>query len=229
MKNISNLYLILLIFFITIISQGCNKENNKDVTFEPPKEYSSDKERELSVKEEMLNQRQKELDERERNLNIKDSILTARELALNQGKIDTTSKTDLTKKDIKEKKNIEKEKELNKRLDNPKNTIQDYLEYIKRAVEGGNFDENIKKASDQWEGRSVESFKKSYKNVKKFSRLEEPVVLSQKGNTAKVKVKVKQVEVKDNKEVESTLTVIYNLVADKNGKWKIKGNIIDKK
>lgn len=227
MKHLIRFSFLLIVFLL--ISFGCNKEDNKNVSFEPPKEYSSDKERELSVKEEMLNQRQKELDERERNLNIKDSILTARELALNQGKIDTTSKSDVTKKENKEKKNLEKEKELNKRLDNPKNTIQDYLEYIKRAVEGGNFDENMKKASDQWEGRSVESFKKSYKNVKKFSRLEEPVVLSQKGNTAKVRVKVKQVEVKDNKEVESTLTVIYNLVADKNGKWKIKGNIIDKK
>lgn len=227
MKHLIKFSFLLIV--LLLISFGCNKEDNKNGSFEPPKEYSSDKERELSVKEEMLNQRQKELDERERNLNIKDSILTARELALNQGKIDTTSKSDVTKKENKEKKNLEKEKELNKRLDNPKNTIQDYLEYIKRAVEGGNFDENMKKASDQWEGRSVESFKKSYKNVKKFSRLEEPVVLSQKGNTAKVRVKVKQVEVKDNKEVESTLTVIYNLVADKNGKWKIKGNIIDKK
>lgn len=228
MKYLSK-FTLLLITLSLLINFGCNKEDKRDVSFEPPKEYSSDKERELSVKEEMLNQRQKELDERERNLNIKDSILTARELTLNEGKIDTTSKHDVTKKENKEKKNLEKEKELNKRLDNPKNTIQDYLEYIKRAVEGGNFDENMKKASDQWEGRSVESFKKSYKNVKKFSRLEEPVVLSQKGNTAKVRVKVKQVEVKDNKEVESTLTVIYNLVADKNGKWKIKGNIIDKK
>ncbi len=229
MKYIINLSTSLFIILLLLIFGGCNKEDNKETNFEAPKEYSSDKERELSVKEEILNQRQKELDERERNLNIKDSILTARELALNSGKIDTTSKSDLTKKEIKEKKNLEKEKELNKRLDNPKNTIQDYLEYIKRAVEGGNFDDNMKKASDQWEGRTVESFKKNYKNIKKFSTLDEPTVLSQKGNTAKVKVKIKQTEVKDNKEVESVLTVIYNLTVDKNGKWKIKSNIIDKK
>ncbi len=229
MKHLLVISFFLLFIISGLFILGCNKENDKNISFEAPKEFSSDKERELSVKEEMLNQRQKELDERERNLNIKDSILTARELALNEGKIDTTSKSQTSKKENKEKKNLEKEKELNKRLDNPKNTIQDYLEYIKRAVEGGNFDENIKKASDQWEGRSVESFKKSYKNVKKFSRLEDPQVLSQKGNTAKVKVKIKQVELRDNKEVESVLTVIYNLVADKNGKWKIKGNIIEKK
>ena len=85
----------------------------------------------------------------------------------------------------------------------------------------------MKKASETWENRPADSFKKNYKNVKKFTVTEEPKVVSQKGGTASVNVKIKQSTVgSDGKEVEKESVVTYNLVADKTGKWRIKSNIV---
>ena len=215
---------ILLIFFI----MGCDKKNEQpEVTFDQ-KETAANKEKELQTKEEMLNLREKEINEKDKNLNhIIDSVIAARTgTAKIEGTItDTTkSKTKTEPKDKKEK-NKEKEKELNKRLDNPKTAVNDYLEYVKRAFEG-NFDENMKKASLQWENRSLATFKNNYKNTKKFVVVEEPQVLSQKGNDASVKVKVSQTDKVNGKDVEKKMTITYKLAADKNGKWKIKSNVV---
>jgi hypothetical protein len=113
-------------------------------------------------------------------------------------------------------------------LDNPKVAINDYLEFIKRGIgDDKTFDANMTKASQVWESRSPDAFKKSYKSTKKFIVTEEPTVVSQKDGTASVKVKVKQTFTgKDGKEEEKESTVVYNLSADKNGKWKIKSNLV---
>ena len=122
----------------------------------------------------------------------------------------------------------EKEKELNKKLDNPKVAIGDYLEYIQRGISDTKaFDANMKKASQVWENRDAESFKKNYKSVKKFVIVQEPKVVSQKNGSAVVTVRVKQTNLgTDGKEYEKESTITYNLAADKNGKWRIKSNIV---
>ncbi|MBN1633606.1 MAG: hypothetical protein JW917_05530 [Ignavibacteria bacterium] len=222
---------IVVLIFITVL-HGCGEgdESGQNLQTGSTEQYA-DKEKELQVREEMLNQRIKELDERERNLNLRDSILNSKSVEMNVENLSDSIKLAQEKKKLEEKKKKaeEKEKELNIRLDNPKETITDYIQYIQRGIEGGNFEENMKKASQQWENRSVESFKSSYKGIKKFSAIEDPKVLKQEGKTAKVKVKIKQVrDGKDGKDTEETITVTYNLVADKNGKWKIKSNILDK-
>ena len=52
-------------------------------------------------------------------------------------------------------------------------------------------------------------------------------LLNQKGGNATVKVKVKQSTIgADGKETEKESVITYNLVADKNGKWRIKSNIV---
>lgn len=222
---------IVVITFIVILN-GCDKGDETDQSQQQNStEQYTDKEKEMQVREEMLNQRIKEVEERERNLNIRDSILNSKSVEMNVENLNDSMKIAQEKKNLEEKKkkSEEKEKELNKRLDNPKETISDYIQYIQRGIEGSNFEENMKKASQQWENRSTESFKSSYKGVKKFTTIEDPKVLKQEGKTAKVKVKIKQVRAgNDGKDTEEILTVTYNLVADKNGKWKIKSNVLDK-
>jgi hypothetical protein len=125
---------------------------------------------------------------------------------------------------------VQKEKELNKRLDNPKIAVNDYIEFLQRATSGsGNFEQNIKKADEQWEKSNVNRFKKNYKDTKKLVVLEEPKVVSQKGDDAVVDVKIKKVDMKDGKEVETDMTVRYFLVADSKGKWKIRENKVTTK
>ena len=134
---------------------------------------------------------------------------------------------DTSKVKTKKEKNTEKEKELNKKFDNPKTAVGDYLEYIKRGItDNKTYDVNMKKASEVWENRNADSFKKGYKNTKKFVVTQEPEVVSQKGNNASVKVKVKQTQTVGGKEEEKEITVTYNLVADANGKRKIKNNVV---
>jgi hypothetical protein len=145
--------------------------------------------------------------------------------------LDTAKTTDSAKikeKALKEKKMEDKEKELNKKVDNPKVAIGDYLEYIQRGIsDSKTFDSNMKKASQVWENRDADSFKKNYKSVKKFVIVEEPKVISQKGGNAVVTVRVKQTNTgNDGKEYEKESTITYNLSADKNGKWKIKSNVV---
>jgi hypothetical protein len=225
MKLFKLLLAVLFLFPLLIINSCGDKSDEED--FNEPEEFSSDKEKELRDKEEFLKIKEEELRAWEERLKGMDSL-----------KVDTTAEkkdtSKVKKQETQKDKNLtEKEKELNKRLDNPKTAINDYLEYIKRGVnKSGSFDKNMKDASEVWLSPSFNRFKVNYKNTKQFIILSEPKVVSQKGSNATVKVKVKKVDIieKDGKqqEVSSEMTVSYNLVADKNGKWKIKNNIVIK-
>jgi predicted DNA-binding protein YlxM (UPF0122 family) len=218
---------------------SCGKKD-EDTSFAPPNEISSDKERELKEKEEFLRLKEEELrnqnqqqtqtpdttvnNNNNNELARQDSILKQRV----KDSIKTVSQNIPQKKEKKEL--VKKEKDLNKRLDNPKAAIDDYLEYIKRGVgEEGNFDKNMGAASELWTGRSKNTFKSAYKNTKEFIVVSEPEVVSQKGDNATVKVRIKQVEKVNGKDKSSEMTVTYNLVADSKGKWKIKGNKVKRK
>jgi hypothetical protein len=237
MKNIK--VLILTVFVLTLVYTGCNKkqeQQDQQQNLNQPKEQFVDKEKELKEKEELLRIR-------EENLNKREQDLKAREEKLGISGTDTTKKqtqtTDTTKTKTKEKdkektdkKNKEKEKELNKKLDSPTTTIKDYLEYIQRGVaDKKKFDQNIKKASQQWQSNQDGAYnrmKNSYKTSSKFTLVSDPVIVSQENNKATVKVKV-QVTNKTKKGDEvKDMNITYNLVADKNGKWLIKNNAIQK-
>lgn len=225
MKPVYFYFLLSLTFSFLLFS--CHKKEEEPQQQLPPQtEISSDKEKELRDKEELLRIKEQQLKEWEERLAQRDSGKTLRIETR-----DTTAKfsgKDTVKiKDLKKQKLEEKEKELNKRLDNPKVAIEDYLDYIKRAIsDNKTFDANLKKASQVWENRSYESFKKSYTGVKKFIVETEPKVVSQKGNTATVSVKIKQTVSKNGKDEEKEITVTYNLVADEKGKWRIRSNIV---
>lgn len=213
------LYLMIVAFVAVIV--GCNKnQDNQNQLNLPQQQVSSDKEKELQVKEDLLNQRQKELDEREKTLNARDSALTVKTLETEKGKTADSTKT--KKEKDKEKKQTEKEKELNKKLDNPTVAISDYIEFIQRATEG-NYDDNIKKAANCWEKPTVDNMKKQYKNVKKIVIVEQPKVVSQKNNKSQVKIKIKMTRNEGGKEKSDDMTLTYSLKADDNGKWKITG------
>ncbi|MGB9696096.1 MAG: hypothetical protein ACPL2D_02260 [Ignavibacteria bacterium] len=220
-----NFYFILLLTLSFLLFSCHKKEEEPQQQLPPQTEISSDKEKELRDKEELLRIKEQQLKEWEERLAQRDSGKTLH--------IETKDTTKLTKKDtvkvkdLKKQKLEEKEKELNKRLDNPKVAIEDYLDYIKRAIsDSKTFDANLKKASQIWENRSYESFKKSYTGVKKFVVETEPKVVSQKGNTATVSVKIKQTVSKNGKDEEKEITVTYNLIVDEKGKWKIRSNIV---
>ncbi len=224
MKNIKLVLPISLIFLFVFLF-SCKKDNDTEQQIPQQQEVSSDKEKELRDKEEFLKIKEQQLREWEENLNKRDT----------SGKFKKTEEKDTNKvvkdtskiKTKKDDKLSEKEKELNKRLDNPITAVSDYLEYIKRGIaDSKTFDANMKKASESWESRSVESFKKSYKSTSKFIITQEPQVISQKDGNASVKVKVKQTQNINGKDEEKEITVTYNLVADKNGKWKIKSNVV---
>lgn len=219
--------LFTAIFFTLLIIAGCNKKEEQPQTFiPPPQETSSDKERELKEKEEFLKLKEEELKKQGLQDTVKSDIKKDSIAAI----IKDTSKTKTQiKKEEQKKKFTEKEKELNKKFSDPKAAVKDYLEYIKRGVsEDGSFDGNMKKANEVWDGNSLTKFKANYKNTKKFIMLTDPELVSQKGSTAVVKVKVKKTDKVNSKDVESDLTVTYNLVADANGKWKIKSNTVKK-
>jgi hypothetical protein len=218
-------YFILFVTLSFVLFSCHKKEEEPQQQLPPQTEISSDKEKELRDKEEFLKIKEQQLKEWEERLAQRDSGKTLYTETKDSTKL---SKKDTVKvKDLKKQKLEEKEKELNKRLDNPKVAIEDYLDYIKRAInDSKTFDANLKKASQMWENRSYESFKKSYTGVKKFIVETEPKVISQKGNTATVSVKVKQTISKNGKDEEKEMTVTYNLIADEKGKWKIKSNIV---
>ncbi|MFA5405149.1 MAG: hypothetical protein WC358_09460 [Ignavibacteria bacterium] len=221
--------IIPFIFLLTfVLFYSCKKDDDPNQQIPQQQEVSSDKEKELKDKEEFLRIKEQQLREWEDNLNKKDTggvfkdkkseIKDTTKIAKDTSKVKTKS-TD--------KKVSEKEKELNRRLDNPVTAVSDYLEYIKRGIsDNKTYDANMKKASETWETRSADSFKKSYKNTKKFIVTQEPQVVSQKDGTANVKVKVKQTQTLNGKEEEKEITVTYNLIADKSGKWKIKSNVV---
>ncbi len=219
--------LFTAIFFSLLIIAGCNKKEEQPQTFiPPPQETSSDKEKELKEKEEFLRLKEEELKKQGLQDTVKKEIKKDSISAITK---DTSKTKTQIKKEEQKKKFTEKEKELNKKFSDPKASVKDYLEFIKRGVsEEGSFDGNMKKANEVWDGSSLDKFKANYKNTKKFVMLTEPELVSQKGSTAIVKVKVKKTDKVKSKEVESDLTVTYNLVADANGKWKIKSNTVKK-
>ncbi|MCE1164553.1 MAG: hypothetical protein LWX07_04025 [Bacteroidetes bacterium] len=216
---------ILISFILTITS--CNK---KEETSNLPqqKEQYSDKEKELKDKEDFLKIKEEQLKQWEERLKKIDSTLIAQGKETTVTDTSKTVKDTLKSKDKNKEKFTQKEKELNKRLDNPQTAVGDYLEFIQRGVsDSKTFDANMKKASQVWESRTADSFKKNYKGVKKFIVTEPPTVVSKKGENATVKVKVKQTTVgSDGKEVEKESSITYNLVADKTGKWRIKSNVV---
>lgn len=215
MKYLPYAILASILFTFT----GCGDNETED--YKPPLEYSADKEKELQEREEFLRLKEEELRRREQLL---DSTGETSDTSKTTQK--DTVKTTSEKKEEK-KEDVKKEKELNTRLDNPKATIDDYLEYIKRGTEeGGDFDKNMSEASKLWNNRSVNVFKKNYKNTDKFIVESDPKVVSNDNKTAKVKVDIKTV---NEKGVEEDMTVTYILEADSKGKWKIKGNTLVKK
>ena len=217
---------VILISFIFTITSCDKKDEQQNVTQQ--KEQYSDKEKELKDKEDFLNIKEEQLKQWEERLKKIDSTLISQGNDTGAKDTSKTVKDTVKTKDKNKEKFTQKEKELNKRLDNPQTAVGDYLEFIQRGVsDTKTFEANMKKASEVWDGRSADSFKKNYKNVKKFIVTGPPTVLSKKGETATVKVKVKQTTVgSDGKEVEKESTITYNLVADKNGKWKIKSNVV---
>lgn len=232
MKRTKNLLAGVILILLVLSISSCDKKDEQQNLSEQKEKYS-DKEKELKDKEDFLKIKEEQLKQWEERLKKIDSAMVSggkdTESTTSKDSVKTTKDSaKIKEKLLKEKKMEEKEKELNKRLDNPKVAVNDYLEYIQRGIsDSKTFDANMKKASDVWENRTADSFKKSYKNVKKFTITEEPKVVNQKGGNATVKVKVKQSFVgADGKESEKESTITYNLVADKNGKWKIKTNIV---
>ncbi|HMQ68602.1 MAG TPA: hypothetical protein PKC58_06405 [Ignavibacteria bacterium] len=216
-QDIKNKFLVLLIvIIIPVIIYSCGKKEEPQTFIPPDQESTVDKEKERLEREEF--ERLKRL----QNGEIDSSIVS-----------DSVAAADSLKalKDENKKKNlVQKEKELNKRLDNPSTAITDYLEYLKRGTqEGGNFELNMKKASQQWTSSNIDRFKSNYKNTTKIVVLEEPKIISQKGNEATVEVRIKKTDKVDGANNELDMIVKYNLVADSKGKWKIKDNSVVKK
>ncbi|MCB0722363.1 MAG: hypothetical protein KDC73_04750 [Ignavibacteriae bacterium] len=213
-------YLPIILFLgASLTLTSCGKEEDGD--YKPPQEYSADKEKELQEREEFLRLKEEELRKREQML---DSTGVKTDTSSKEQKKDSV-KTEEKKKEEK-KEDVQKEKELNTRLDNPKATIDDYLEYIKRGTEGGDFDKNMSEASKLWSNRSVNVFKKNYKDTDKFIIESDPKVISNDNKTAKVMVNLKTVNKSGGEEV---MSVTYILEPDSKGKWKIKGNTLVKK
>ena len=219
---------IIFLFVITLL-YSCQKKDDQNQQITPPKELSSDKDKELKDKEEFLKLKEQELKAWEDRLNKRDSLGIKGTKDKKELKDSIKTAKDTSKVKTKTKKEImaDKEKELNKKFGNPKTAVHDYLELIQRGIsDTKNFDANMKKASEMWESRNAESFKKSYKGVSKFVVENEPDLVSQKGKDASVKVKIKQTTTKNGKDEDKEVTVIYNLVADEKGNWKIKSNIV---
>lgn len=217
MFDTKKIFSVIIIFIsFVVLLHSCGKKEEPQ-TFIPPNQENVDKEKERKEREEF---------ERLKNLQNGTDSLSAENDTLKTGTDSSSAANQKTEK----KSLVEKEKELNKRLDNPKNTITDYLELLKRGTgEGGNFEKNMTKASQQWSSSDVNRFKANYKNTKKIIILEEPKVISQKGNEATVEVRIKKIDNINSKEQELEMTVKYNLVADSKGKWKIKDNTVIKK
>lgn len=220
----------IVIFLIGLYLIGCTKE--RDETNKTSFQILADKEKELNDREAKLKLKEIELDEREKRIGMVDptgSDNTDTDLTqLTQQQKDSVKTVE---KETKKEKKKEIQKEITKKFENPTSTVRDYYEYIQRGInETGNFDANMKKAQKYFPSRSVDKLKSGYRNTKLFTIVEEPKVLSQKDDKASVVAKVKQTSIvkKDGKdtEVTKTLTVTYNLNANKNGEWVIVGNSI---
>lgn len=214
-------FLPLISILPVFIFQSCGKKEEPQTFVPPQQETSVDKDKEQKEREEF--ERLKKLQEQPA-----DSVSIPANIDSVSNKKDTSKTTKVVTPE--KKKFVQKEKELNKRLDNPKTAISDYMEFLQRGTsEGGNFEQNMKKASDLWEIRNIDRFKSNYKNTKKITILEEPKVISQKGNEAVVEVKIRKTDFKNKKNEETEMTIKYNLTADSKGKWKIKDNTVIKK
>jgi hypothetical protein len=219
MQKLYSLRVIFLVLIISFFISSCEKSKDEETTFIPPQQENYE------------NSRDKEEFERLKQMMASgegaDTLSFSDTTSVSEMKIDTASIVKEEKKVEKKKEMVRKERELNKRVDNPVETINDYMEYLKRGInDDGNFDKNMENASKLWESRSTGKFKSYYKNTKKMSVISEPKIISQKGNDAVVEVKVKKIDNENGKEKETTMTVKYNLTADSNGKWKIKNNIV---
>ncbi len=235
MSNYIKYIAILSVLFFTY---GCTKE--REETNKTSFQILADKEKELNDREARVKLKEIELEEREKKLGMMESgntnnqqttqtdTSTAHLQNLTQVQKDSVKKVEAEKKKEKKK---EIQKEITKKFENPTSTVKDYYEYIQRGInETGNFDSNMKKAQKYFPSRPVDKLKSGYRNTKQFTIVDEPTVLSQKDDKASVVAKVKQTQVvkKDGKdtEVTKTLTVTYNLTANKNGEWVITGNSV---
>lgn len=224
----------IVILSALVFAVGCTKESAD--TNKTSFQILADKEKELNDREARIKLKEIELEERERKMGVVDNTST-------QPQNDTVShisqdmtqqqKDSLKKAETEKKKEKKKEiqKEITKKFENPTSTVKDYYEYIQRGInEEGNFDSNMKKAQKYFPTRPIDKLKSGYRNTKQFTIVEEPKVLSQKDDKASVVAKVKQTSIikKDGKdtEVTKTMTVTYNLAANKNGEWVIVGNTV---
>lgn len=224
LNNLKKFCFLFLTTLTILIIESCGKKEEPETFVPPQQETNIDKEKEEKEREEF--ERLKKLQSGELDsAAANDPTLSASDTS--NLKLDSAKK--ISEKKV-AKKLVQKEKELNKRLDNPKSTINDYIEFLQRGTsEGGNFEQNMKRASNLWESGNLNRFKSNYKNTKKLVVLEEPKVISQKGNVATVEVKIKKIDIKNNTDEEMEMTIKYNMVADSNGKWKIKNNTVVKK
>ena len=225
-------YIIAITALIFLI--GCGKKDDPNTNNKSNIQYLADKEKELNDREAKIKLKEVELDEREKKISGYENKPTGDSTKTTVQK-DTSKLGDKEKKLEKEKQKQEKKKEIqqeiSKKFENPQATVKDYYEYIQRAInEKGNFDTNMKKAQKYFPSRSSEKLKGGYRNTKAFTVVEEPKVVTQKDNTAQVVSKVQQTQTvkKDGKDtdVTKTMTVTYNLSANKNGVWVITGNSV---
>jgi ketosteroid isomerase-like protein len=216
-----NKYIISLVTLVILgLLISCGKEDPENKS---NFQVLADKEKELNDREAALRLKEKELEEREKNLNRIEGLDTSSTSVTDTSKMTSKESEKSTKKEI--------EKEITRKFENPATTVKDYYEYIQRAIyEAGNFDSNMKKAHGYFPSRSSEKMKASYRNTKMFTVVEEPKVLSQKGDKSTVTSRVKQTDVvkKDGKdqEVTKTLTVTYDLKANNDGQWVIVANSV---
>ena len=231
----SNYIKYIAVLAILIFVAGCTKE--RDETSKTSFQILADKEKELNDREARVKLKEIELEEREKKLGMIENT-SSQNIPTDTGTVPTHNMTQVQKDSVKkvevEKKKEKKkeiQKEITKKFENPTSTVKDYYEYIQRGInETGNFESNMKKAHKYFPSRPVDKLKSGYRNTKQFTIVEEPKVLSQKDDKASVVAKVKQTQVvkKDGKdsEVTKTLTVTYNLTANKNGEWVITGNSV---
>ncbi|HWA07599.1 MAG TPA: hypothetical protein VG961_13680 [Ignavibacteria bacterium] len=231
----SNYIKYIAVLAILIFVAGCTKE--RDETSKTSFQILADKEKELNDREARVKLKEIELEEREKKLGMVENNSNPN-IPTDTGTVSTQNMTQVQKDSVKkveaEKKKEKKkeiQKEITQKFENPTSTVKDYYEYIQRGInESGNFETNMKKAQKYFPSRPVDKLKSGYRNTKQFTIVEEPKVLSQKDNKASVVSKVKQTQVvkKDGKDTEitKTLTVTYNLTANKNGEWVITGNSV---
>ncbi len=239
-------YIKYIAIFILIAGfAGCSKDSNE--TSKTSFQILADKEKELNDRDARMKLKEIELEEREKKNGMVENPTGQNTTQTTTETVPTDSTStkqvtqQMTKKQKDSVKTVEKQKkqekkkeiqkEITKKFENPTATVKDYYEYIQRGInEEGNFESNMKKAHKYFPSRPVDKLKSGYRNTKEFTIVEEPKVLTQKEDKASVIAKVKQTQIvkKDGKDTEitKTLTVTYNLNANKNGEWVITGNSV---